>query len=199
MTQSRKNLIILLVSYIDKVILIGHGDLGTSQDPRCHFKEHACQRMGIKCSKGLDVPVDIQGTSACSDNPLKEREKLLHFELCTMLWGPLDFGGNIYHLWVWCSDLDTGSVLCGAQWEDLSKSRPWYTMPCHLSLITQQTCGFGSVCGRWGCCSEPLVGPGKASQPRSLPRVTGLGCGPFGQLFPLWEAAPELFVGRSKD
>ena len=33
--------------------------------------------------------MDIQGTGACSDSPLKEGEKLLHFELCTMLCGPL--------------------------------------------------------------------------------------------------------------
>ena len=153
-------------------------------------KEHACQRMGIKCSKGLDAPVDIQGTGACSDNPLKEREKLLHFELHTMLWGPLDSGGNIYHLWGWWSDPDAGSVLCGAQLlsscsrEDLSKSRLWYTMPCHLILITQQMWWLWKCLWQTGTL-QWASGRTRESITTHVPRVTRLGCGPFGQLFPL--------------
>lgn len=50
MTQSRQNLIILLVSYIDKET-VGE-ELGSSQDPRQITR---MSEDGIKCSKGLDV------------------------------------------------------------------------------------------------------------------------------------------------
>lgn len=53
----------------------------SSQDP-------TCQSLGNKHRKGLDwggdVSMEIQETWACLDNPPEMRDKLLHFDTCTM-------------------------------------------------------------------------------------------------------------------
>lgn len=130
----------------------------------------------INPARGLatvgDVSMEIQGTWACLDSPLKWEKSFFTSYLVpwrkrhNTWWASSDFGGNIYYIWAWCSDPHAGSVVGDTQRKDSSKSRQWYKMLCHL-MSYSPTDPVASVADRnalWSLWWDPV----KESHPRLL-------------------------------